>query len=107
MSETIVRRGQIIGVKKEKLAEYLELHRSIPADIHEMLREAGFQKLEIFVQELPNGDCYLFQYNEQMAGKENVLENPRYQQWLQITGECQQPLPGHTFWKSMDPAFTL
>lgn len=107
MEEKIIRRGQIIGVKKEKLGEYLRLHREIPEDIHAMLLEAGFRKLEIFLQELPNGDCWLFQYHEQVTGKESALENERYRQWLQITGECQIPLPGETFWKNMNQAFTL
>lgn len=107
MEQSICRRGQIIGVKKEKLDEYLRLHKNIPEDIHAMLLEAGFQKLEIFVQELPNGDCYLFQYNEQVPGNEAALDNDRYREWLRITGECQIPLPGETFWKNMDEAFTL
>jgi L-rhamnose mutarotase len=107
MEEKIYRRGQIIGVKKEKLAEYLRLHREIPHDIYMMLWEAGFRKLEIFVQELPNGDVYLFQYNEQVPGNEKALDNDRYREWLRITGECQAPLPGETFWKDMDQAFTL
>ncbi len=103
----IVRRGQIIGVKKEKLQEYLNLHANIPEDIHQMLLDAGFQRLEIFVQELPNGDCYLFQYNERVPGNEKALDNDRYREWLRITGECQAPLPGETFWKDMAPAYTL
>ena len=108
MEEKIVKHGQIIGVKKERLKEYLYLHQNIPADIHQMLLDAGFRKLEIFVQELPNGDCYLFQYNERVEGSsDEALENDRYREWLDITGECQQPLPGETFWKDMDPAFYL
>ena len=107
MDVTIRRRGQIIGVKKEKLEEYLDLHRNIPEDIQTMLLEAGFLKLEIFVQELPNGDYYLFQYNEQVPGNESALDNNRYREWLRITGECQMPLPGETFWKDMDDAYTL
>ena len=72
-----------------------------------MLLEAGFQKLEIYVQELPNGDCWLFQYNEQVPGNEKALDNDRYREWLRVTGLCQQPLPGETFWKDMDLAYTL
>lgn len=53
MEAKICRRGQIIGVKKEKLEEYLQLHRNIPDDIQAMLLEAGYQKLEIFVEQLP------------------------------------------------------
>lgn len=107
MEAKICRRGQIIGVKKEKLEEYLQLHRNIPDDIQAMLLEAGYQKLEIFVERLPNGDCYLFQYNEQVPGNESALDNDRYREWLRITGECQRPLPGETFWKNMEMAYTL
>ncbi len=107
MEEKIIKRGQIIGVKREKLEEYLYLHSHIPADIHEMLLKAGFRKLEIFVQELPSGDYYLFQYNEQVPGSEDALDNDRYREWLRVTGECQIPLPGETFWKDMKPAFYL
>lgn len=107
MKEPSVRRGQMIGVKKERLREYLELHRNIPYDIRAMLLEAGYQRLEIFVQELPNGDCYLFQYNEQVPGNARALDNERYREWLRVTGECQVPLPGEAFWKDMGRAFTL
>ena len=105
--EEAVKHGQIIGVKKDRLKEYLYLHRNIPTDIRQMLLEAGFRKLEIFVQELPGGDYYLFQYNEQVPGNEKALDNDRYREWLDVTGECQFPLPGETFWKDMKPAFYL
>lgn len=108
MEEKLIKNGQIIGVKKERLKEYLYLHQNIPADIHQMLLAAGFRKLEIYVQELPNGDCYLFQYNERVEGStDDALDNDRYRQWLDVTGECQEPLPGETFWKNMKLAFTL
>ena len=36
-------------------------------------------------------------------GKEDpaLYENETYIEWLRVTGECQQPLAGETFWKPM------
>jgi len=42
-------------------------------------------------------------------GEENpaLYEDGTYREWLRVTGECQQPLPGEAFWKEMQPVYTF
>ena len=53
-----------------------------------------------------SGNWYLLQFVE-YKGKEDprLYENPTYQEWLRVTGECQKPLPGEKFWKDMKLLF--
>ena len=36
-----------------------------------------------------------------------LYENAAYQEWLRVTGECQEPLEGETFWQNLPQAYTL
>lgn len=94
--------GLIIGVASGKLKEYVKLHDEQPRIIAELCYQNGFRRSSIFVERLSDGKEYLQQYVEYF-GKENpkLYENSVYQEWLRITGECQEPLPGEKFWKSM------
>lgn len=104
----IVKQGCIIGVKPGMLEKYMELHDNQPEEIRDLLRRHGFLKCEIFVKEIA-GQTYLFQYNEVDEAMDNaaLYENPVYQEWLRVTGECQQPLPGETFWQSLPQVYAL
>ena len=104
----IQRNGCIIGVKPGMLEKYIELHDNQPEDIHALLKAHGFLKCEIFVKEIA-GQTYLFQYNEidTELYNDDLYENEVYREWLRVTGECQQPLPGETFWQNMPQAYTF
>ncbi len=95
-------RGIIIGVKRELLDEYVRLHDEQPQIIHDLCYANGFRRSSIYVTELSGGDLYLLQFVE-CKGEENpaLYEDETYQEWLRVTGECQTPLPGESFWKEM------
>ena len=95
-------KGIIIGVAPGKLDEYIRLHDEQPQIIHDLCYQNGFRKSSIFVFQAASGNDYLLQFQE-FKGEENpkLYENPVYQEWLRVTGECQKPLPGETFWKEM------
>jgi len=98
--------GLIIGVRDGKLDEYVRLHDTQPQIIRDLCYQNGFRKSSIFETKLGNGHIYLLQYNEYL-GTENpeLYKNSVYQEWLRITGECQKPLPGEIFWKSMQEVY--
>lgn len=98
--------GLIIGVRDGKLDEYIRLHDNQPQVIHDLCYQNGFRESSIFTVSLPGGGLYLLQFVGFM-GEENpeLYENETYQEWLRVTGECQQPLPGEDFWKSMKTVF--
>ena len=92
--------GIIIGVRDGKLDEYIRLHDEQPQIIHDLCYQNGFRKSSIFVTDLHKP--YLLQFQD-FNGKEDpaLYENETYIEWLRVTGECQQPLVGETFWKPM------
>ena len=105
---SIKKNGCIIGVKPGMLDEYIRLHNEQPEEIRNLLKEYGFLKCEIFVKEIA-GKTYLFQYNEVDESKDNaaLYDIPAYKEWLRVTGACQEPLEGETFWQNLPQAYTL
>ena len=99
-------RGIIIGVKRDYLEEYVRLHDEQPQVIRDICYENGFRRSSIYAAELPGGGLYLLQFVE-CRGEENpaLYENETYKEWLRVTGECQEPLPGERFWKEMKPVY--
>ena len=98
--------GLIIAVKPGKLERYIELHDNQPDEIRTLMMQCGFRKCEIFVKEI-GGVTYLFQYNEIDGDTKELYESPAYKEWLRVTGECQQPLPGETFWQNLAQVYAL
>ena len=104
----IKKTGCIIGVREGMLDTYIRLHDEQPDEERALMKEHGFLKCEIFVKELA-GKTYLFQYNEVDTSKDNdgIYKSPVYQQWLKITGACQEPLPGEQFWQDLPQVYAL
>jgi len=98
--------GLIIAVKPGMLERYIELHDNQPEEIRSLMKRCGFKKCEIFVKEIA-GTTYLFQYNEIEGDASPLYESPAYQEWLRVTGEFQQPLPGENFWQGLPQVYTL
>lgn len=96
----LMTQGIIIGVKEGKLEEYIRLHDEQPQIIHDLCYQNGFRKSSIFVTDLHKK--YLLQFQD-FNGREDpaLYENKTYIEWLRVTGECQQPPEGESFWKPM------
>lgn len=104
----IIKNGCIIRVKPDKLEKYISLHDTQPNSIRNLMKSYGFVKCEIFLKEI-NGEKYLFQYNEidSNMNNEEIYKNEEYKEWLRITGECQLPLEGHSFWEDILQVYSL
>ena len=104
----IVRSGFIIGVKPGMLERYIDLHDNQPEHIRQLLMAHGFLKCEIYVKEI-DGKTYLFQYNEidTEYDADALYQDEEYIEWLRVTGECQEPMPGENFWQKLPQAYTL
>ena len=84
------------------LDEYVRLHDEQPQVIHDLCYQNGFRKSSIFAFAIAPEHYYLLQFVEYKGKEDPVLyEDPTYQEWLRVTGECQKPLPGERFWKDM------
>ena len=58
------RYGSVIGLRPEKLDEYVRLHAAVWPDVLKMIRECNIRNYSIYLRRLPDGCHYLFSYFE-------------------------------------------
>ena len=102
----IVKTGCIIGIKPGMLEKYIDLHQNQPEEVRALMKAHGFLKCEIYVKEIA-GKTYLFQYNEVEGDSSALYNHEVYRRWLEVTGACQEPLPGETFWQDLRQVYAL
>lgn len=84
--------GQIIKVKSEKLAEYIELHQAVWPDVLSKIQECHIRNYTIFYR-----DGYLYSYYEYIgldykSDMRRMASDPKTQEWWKLTDPCQQPI---------------
>jgi len=84
---------QVIALKPEHRAEYLELHRQVWPEVEARLKASNIENYTIF----NHGDLLLgyFEYtgNDYAADMAAMGADPATQDWWKLTDPCQQPLP--------------
>ncbi len=106
----MVRHGQLIGVRPEKLAEYRRYHANAWPEILQKIRECNIRNYSIF-----HKDGLLFAYfeyvgNDYDADMEKMAADPRTQEWWAIMKPMQKPLDTRAtgeWWAEMEEAFHL
>jgi L-rhamnose mutarotase len=91
--------GKVIGLRTERMAEYLEMHRAVWPEVDAMKTVCHMQNFTIFHQALPDGKHYLFMYfeytgDDYAADMQRMAADPITQQWWALTEPCQERLPG-------------
>ena len=102
--------ASVIGLRPERAAEYLELHRSVWPEVQATLRAAQVTNYSIFLR-----DGLLFSYFEYVgedyeADMARIAADPVTQSWWQRTDPCQQPLPSAAAgerWAEAEEVFRL
>jgi L-rhamnose mutarotase len=102
--------GQVIGVQKEKLAEYKKYHAAVWHEILEMIRECNIRNYSIFQKD---GQLFAyFEYHGDDFAKdmEKMAADPHTQEWWAVMKPMQIPLenrnPGE-WWADMEEVFHL
>ena len=107
------RHGMVIGVRKEKLEQYKQLHAAVWPDVLKLIKECNIQNYSIFLRQLDGGNYYLFSYFE-YTGKDFVADmakmaaDPTTQRWWQLCKPCQHPLSDRhadEWWAGMEEVF--
>jgi L-rhamnose mutarotase len=106
----MVRFGQVIGVKGEKLAEYTRYHAAVWPGILAKITECNIRNYSIF-----HKDGLLFAYFEytgsDFAGDmQKMADDPLTQQWWDVMKPMQEPLPTRAegeWWSTMTEVFHL
>jgi len=107
--------GSVIGLKKEKLAEYRQLHAKVWPDVLALMEESDIQNYSIYLTRFDDGQHYLFSYLEYTgldaaADFGKLAEEPVIKKWWALTDPMQTPLKSRAegeHWKNMDEVFHM
>jgi len=102
------RYGMLIGVKPEKLAEYIEIHRKVWPEVLATITRCNIRNYSIFLK-----DGMLFAYYEYIgtdyeADMAKMAADPKTQEWWKITDPMQVPLETRgegEWWAIMEEVF--
>jgi L-rhamnose mutarotase len=109
----VQRIGSAIGVKPEKLDEYVRLHANTWPGVLDMLRRCNIHNYSIYLAKLDDGKLCLFSYfeytgNDLAADSKRMADDPTTQEWWKHTNPCQIPLkerkPGE-HWMTLHEVF--
>ncbi|WDR04652.1 L-rhamnose mutarotase [Devosia rhodophyticola] len=100
--------GQVIGLREERRAEYVELHAG--SGVRDVLHDFHIRNFNIFVHQMPDGKLYEFAYfeyvgNDYEADMRAMALHPRTKAWRALCDPMQVPLPGETSWARMECVF--
>ena len=93
MADRIRRVASVIRLLPGREGRYLDLHRAVWPAVESQLHVAGITNYSIFLR-----DGLLFSYfeytGENLEADLAALDSDAtMQEWLRVTGECQEPLP--------------
>jgi L-rhamnose mutarotase len=100
--------GQVIELRDETAAEYIELHRAVPREVLDMLERANITNYTIF-----RHDGLLFGYFEYRgsdfeADMARVAADPATQRWWSVVTPMQRTMrstPEGEWWVTMEQVF--
>ncbi len=111
----VQRFGSVIGVKKEKLEYYKELHAAPWAEVDRAVSESNIRNYSIYLRQMPDGEYYLFSYFEYVGDDfegdmKKLGDEPIIKKWWKETDPCQKPLPNRKdgeWWAAMEEVYHL
>lgn len=104
------RYGSVIGVKPERLDEYLDLHSDVWPAVEDKMFECNIRNFTIFLRRLPDGLPYLFCYfeyagSDYVADMEQIAADEVTQKWWALCKPCMQPFQDRAadeWWATME-----
>ena len=107
--------GQVIGLKEEKMDEYLNYHRNVWPEVIDMITACNIRNFSIFLRKFPDGKYYLFNYFEYIGNdwdtdNAKMEADPKTQEWWAINGPCQEPFESRAkgeWWAGMEEIIHL
>ena len=113
MQQNVRRYGSVIGVKRQTVQKYIELHKQVWPGVLKMIKECNIRNYSIYLGELDEGNLYLFSYFEYTgddfdADMEKMKADPTTRKWWSQTDPLQIPQkhrkPGE-HWMTMREVF--
>jgi L-rhamnose mutarotase len=90
------RYGAVIGVKRETLQRYIDLHKATWPTVLKRINSSNIRNYSICLGELDDGNLYLFAYyeytgNDHQADMQKMAADPETQRWWKETDPLQIP----------------
>jgi len=112
-AKQVMRIGSVVGLKREKVDEYVILHRHVWPEILDRLRKSNVRNYSIYLGELDDGRLYLFAYYEYTgddfeADMVAMAEDPVFREWWELTDPLQRRVkntPTGSQWKELTEVF--
>ncbi|MEI6562916.1 MAG: L-rhamnose mutarotase [bacterium] len=109
----MTRFGSVIGLKEEKIGDYLALHKAVWRDVLKMIAACNIRNYSIYLRKMPDGKHYLFSYFEYTgsdfaADGAKMAADPTTQEWWSYCIPCQEPLADRDkgeWWAGMNEVF--
>jgi len=109
----VQRYGSVLQIKKEKMAEYKELHAHVWPKVLKMIKDCHISNYSIYLGELEKDKYYLFSYFEYTgddfdADMAKMAADPTTQKWWDLCKPCQIPLATRAqgqWWMNMEEVF--
>lgn len=106
----MVRYGQVIRVRSERLEEYTRHHAAVWPEVLAKISECNIRNYSIF-----HKDGLLFAYFEYVGDdfdgdSRKMADDPMTQKWWDVMKPMQEPLPTRAegeWWATMDEVFHL
>ena len=105
--------GSVIGVRREALSKYINLHKAVWPGVLQQLHDSNIRNYSIYLGELDDGKPYLFSYYEYVGGNfdadmEKLKANKTVQTWWKETDPLQVPQKNRKtgeHWMTMQEVF--
>ncbi|MCM2475110.1 L-rhamnose mutarotase [Rhizobium sp. CG5] len=104
------RKGMVIGLNAEKIAEYKRLHAAVWPDVLSMISACNIRNYSIFLKEPENLLFSFFEYHghDFDADMAKMAADPKTQEWWSVCMPCQAPLATRQegeWWAEMEEVF--
>ena len=109
----VKRYGSVIGIKKESIPEYKELHANTWPGVLKMIDKANIRNYSIYLAEVEKDKFYLFSYFEYVgddfeADMAYIAADKTTKEWWEHTDPLQSPVPTRKkgeWWHSIEEVF--
>jgi L-rhamnose mutarotase len=102
--------GQVIELLDETAEEYIELHRSVPAEVLETLRQANVGNYSIFRHEGLLFGYFEYWGSDYASDMAKIAADPATQRWWSVVMPMQRSMrssPSEDWWVTMEEVFRL
>ncbi|QDY71509.1 L-rhamnose mutarotase [Qingshengfaniella alkalisoli] len=104
------RKGMVIGVNAEKIAEYKRLHAEVWPDVLKMITECNIRNYVIYLREPENLLFAHFEYHgaDFEADMKKMAADPVTRKWWDVCMPCQRPFDTRKdgeWWAEMEEVF--